>query len=129
MGVFSYFLINNRALSSAVVAITFFFLLSYVLEVSFIKEIPNSELFSARKALYSFCHMMPITFPTYGTNLYRQQQGFGVPFSLTLPSVLLSIYIYFCEFNRYVTAFSVVSNKVVCASMPRFTVCVFSYVN
>ena len=58
---------------------------------------------------------MPITFPTYGTNSYRQQQGFGVPFSLTLPSVLLSIYIYFCEFNRYVTAFSSYINFYFCS--------------
>lgn len=91
VGVFSYFLINSRALWQL---LFFFFLLSYVLEVSFRKEIPNSELFSGRKALYSFCHMMPITFYTYGTNLYHQQQGFGDPFSLTLPSVLAFIFIF-----------------------------------
>ena len=62
-------LIDSSALSSTVVAIMFFFLLSYILEVSFRKEIPNSELFSGRKEFYSFCHMTPITFHTYGTNL------------------------------------------------------------
>lgn len=72
---------------------------------------------------------MPITFYTYGTNLYHQQQVPCRPFLFDAAKVLAFIFIFVSltgmwqHFQVILIFISVVSNKVVCVSMPWFTVC------
>lgn len=109
VGVFSYFLINSRVCGNY-----FFFPFELCPRGIFQErkyQIQSCSL--GRKALYSFCHMMPLL-STHMEPIYITSGKALVTLSLDAAKCL-SIYIYFCEFNRYVTAFSSYFNFYFCS--------------